>query len=72
MELNKEIGANVRAEMSRRDVKQSALAERLGIPQSSVSSRLRGSTSWSASELAQVADLLGVPVSKLYPESVAS
>lgn len=72
MENEEEIGASVRAEMSRRGVQQAAVAERLGLPQSAVSKRLRGLTPWSASELAKVADLLGVPVSKLYPESVAS
>lgn len=72
MENEQEIGANVRAEMSRHGVTQAAVAERLGLPQSAVSKRLRGMTPWSASELAKVAELLGVPVGKLYPEAVPS
>lgn len=69
---NEAIGANVRAEMSRHGVTQAAVAERTGLPQSAVSRRLQGRTPWTAAELSQVADLLGVPVGTLYPEAVKS
>ena len=55
------VGANIRAEMARRNLPQSALAERLSISQAGVSNRLRGQTPFDVNELHAVADFLGVP-----------
>lgn len=61
-------GANVRAEMARRDMNQSALAEQLGISQSMLSYRLSGKVAFDVDELARVAAVLEVPVATLLAE----
>lgn len=58
-------GANVRAEMARKGLSQTALAELLGISQTAVSKRLRGDTPWDINELIRAADTLGVPLETL-------
>jgi transcriptional regulator with XRE-family HTH domain len=60
------IGANVRAEMARRGLSQTALAARLGLSQTAVSKRLLGKTPWDVNELTVAADTLGVDVSELF------
>lgn len=62
------IGANVRAEMARRGVSQTALAERLGMTQTAVSTRLRGKVAFNVDELAAVAEALEIPVARLMAE----
>lgn len=70
---SEEIGANVRGEMARRQVRQQEVAARLGLTQPAVSARMAGRTPFRAGELAQLAELLGVPVARFYePEGVAS
>lgn len=59
------VAANVRAEMGRRALSQSALAERIGCTQQSLSRRLTGRTSFSVSELDRIADALQVSVKTL-------
>lgn len=59
------IGANVRAEMARRGISQTALASRLKVSQSAVSKRLRGETPFDVNELAKVARALGVSMDSL-------
>jgi transcriptional regulator with XRE-family HTH domain len=61
------VGANVRAELARRDMTQRNLADHLGIPQTSVSRRLSGVTPFDINELAAVAELLGVGLEVLLP-----
>lgn len=63
-------GANVRAEMARRDVSQVALAEAIDMGQPSLSKRLRGVTPFDINELSAVAEYLGVPLSNLLPSEV--
>jgi transcriptional regulator with XRE-family HTH domain len=63
------IAAEVRAEMARQQKLQSALGELLGLPQQSISRRLRGEIPFRAEELVRVADWLGVPVSQFLPAS---
>ena len=66
-------GANVKAEMARRGVTQTVLAEMTGIPQSALSKRLRGRIAFNVNELAGISAALGVPLADLLPsESVAS
>lgn len=65
------VGANVRAEMARRNVRQGALAKALGISQPSVSARLSGAVPFDVDELRAVADLLGVGMCGLLDEAPA-
>ncbi|ART69702.1 hypothetical protein BTO20_14875 [Mycobacterium dioxanotrophicus] len=60
------IADNVRAELARRQVSNSALAELLGLSLSAVSRRTRGETPFRDWELKAIADHLGVPVATLF------
>lgn len=62
---NAAIGANVRAEMSRRQVSQARLGEVLGLQQTSISKRLRGTIPFDIDELLRIADYLDVPLGAL-------
>ena len=55
-----EVVRNIRVEMTRHNVTQAQLAERLGISQVAVSKRLRGVVPISVAELLRVADLLHI------------
>jgi len=61
------VAANVRAEMARRRVSQSALAKHLGMAQTAVSRRLTGVVSFDVNEVAAVAAFLDVPLASLMP-----
>lgn len=65
-------GANVRAEMARRNLSQKDLAERLAMSQSGLSYRLAGKTVFDIDELTRVAEVLEVPVSALLAEQPAT
>lgn len=58
-------GANIKAEMARRGVRQAALAAALGLSQPQVSARLRGVVPFNVNELHAVSEFLGVPVTTL-------
>ena len=58
-------GINIKAEMSRRGLSQTAVGNRLGLSQAAVSSRLRGVTPFDINELVHIADLLGMTVDQL-------
>lgn len=58
--------------MARQQRLQHELGEILGLPQQSISARMRGRTPFRAEELVALADWLGVPVSKFTPEGVAA
>lgn len=60
------IGARVRGQLALRGLSGKDLGARLGLPQTSVSRRLRGLTRFSASEIAAIADWLQVPVSQFF------
>ena len=60
------VPANVRAEVARRGLSQSALAAALNLTQSAVSRRLSGTVEFTASELAALAEHLQVPVSVFF------
>ena len=63
--LSEFISENVRAEMARRRVTQTQLAESLNISRPGLSARLSGKTLWGINELIPVADALGVNVATL-------
>lgn len=58
-------GANVRAEMARRGLSQTALAGHLGLSQTAVSARLRGRTPFDIDELVLIAGVLGLRLEEL-------
>ena len=58
-------GANVRAEMARRGVSQTAMASHLGLGQSALSKRLRGVIAFDINELTAIAQHLDVPLDTL-------
>ena len=69
-----EMGRNVRAEMARAGVSQSALADRVGLSQSGLSKRLRGAVPFDINEAHAIALALNVDVHTLLPtpQAVAS
>lgn len=66
-----DVAANVRAEVARRQIRQTAIAEHLELDQRAVSRRLLGQVEFSASEIKSLADLLQVPIAALYGEVTA-
>lgn len=58
--------------MARRKASQSALAERLGVHQMSVSRRLNGRTPFTAAEILVVAEFLDVDPAILMPKDGAA
>ncbi len=60
-----QVGANVRAEMARRGITQTQLAEQIGRSQPQLSKRLAGAIPFDINELTAVADALSVPIEKL-------
>lgn len=60
-------GANVRAEMARKKISQTRLAEHLGISQTSVAARLNGRIAFDINELHTIAAYLDVPLTALLP-----
>lgn len=59
------VAGEIRAWMGRRGVTQTALAETLGLSQSQISKRLRGTIPLDIVELKKIADFLGVDVATL-------
>lgn len=66
--LDAEIGRRVHQLMWDRQITQTAFGQRVGMDQSSVAKRLRGKLSWSASQLAATAAVLGTTVGYLFGE----
>lgn len=66
-----EIAEEVRAAIARRKVKQTDIAEIIGLSQAGVSRRLSGASPFSATELGVIAKFLGVSVATFYKENVA-
>jgi transcriptional regulator with XRE-family HTH domain len=62
-------GAAVRLLMRKRNKTQQDLADRMGLQQSAISSRLRGAIAFDINELVIVAEFLDVPLSALLPDS---
>ena len=65
------VASSVRAEMARRKITQTELAESLGMTQPAISRRMSGAVPFDTEELGQIADLLGVPMSVLFGEPAA-
>lgn len=65
-------GRNIRAEMSRRGLSQTAVATRLGISQAAMSARIRGVTPFDLNEVVQLADLFGMTVDGLLVDHAAT
>lgn len=66
------VGANVRAEMARRKLSQTALAERLNVTQQKLSRCISGQQAFRVDELHEVAEALDISVSELIGEERAS
>ena len=67
--LAQSVAGNVRAEMARVRVSQTQVGRALGITQQAVSRRLKGEVDFTVTELATVAELLGVETATLLPAS---
>ena len=65
------VAAEVRAEMARQRRSQEWLAARLGVSQSTLSRRITGELAFDTTELANVAAVLGVPVTRFLVGSAA-
>lgn len=66
------IAAEVRAEIARQKrPTQRELGELLRLSQAQVCARIRGDVEWRISELALVADVLGVPIAQFLPTPTA-
>ena len=63
-EPHKLVAAEVRAEMARQQMPQAKLAALLGVAQQTVSRRLVGEVPFDVSELARIAEVLGVPMTQ--------
>lgn len=64
--------ATIRAELARNGLTQTALAANLGMSQASLSSRLTGHVAFSVPEIQATAKFLGIRVTDLIAEEVAS
>ena len=64
--------ANIRAEVARRRLSQSAIAAALGVSQQSVSKRLNGHVPLTVDELGIIAGLLDITPADLLSQAVAS
>ncbi|MDQ4502155.1 helix-turn-helix transcriptional regulator [Sinomonas sp. ASV322] len=62
------VAANIRAEIARYGVTQRSLADQLGMPPSTLSKKLSGSTQLLAVDVERIAEVLGIAVSSLYGE----
>lgn len=65
MSYQKQLRANIVAELSRRDISQTDAARQIEMPQTALSARLRGRIDFRIGELLSLAHLLGVPLSVL-------
>ena len=60
-----DVAANVRAELARRRIRQSDVAQRLGVSRQNVAQRLNGSVDFRVGELIAIADMLGITIAEL-------
>ncbi len=66
-----EIVDGVRAELARQKVSQREAAQKLGMSKQAFSMRMTGERPFRAEELAQLAESLGISVSRFFPEAAA-
>lgn len=62
------VAANVRAELTRNDIRQPQVTAALSLSQSAVSRRLRGQVDFTITELSVVAKLIGIEARDLIPD----
>ena len=62
------LNSTIKAEMARRDINQTRLAAIVGVTQTQVSARLRGTIEWRVSELQTIAAAFDMPVADLIPD----
>jgi len=60
-----DVAANVRAELARRRITQTDVAERLGVSRQNVAQRLNGSVDFRVGELISIANMLGITIGDL-------
>ncbi len=60
-----DVAANVRAELARRRITQTDVAERLGVSRQNVAKRLNGSVDFRVGELISIANMLGITIGDL-------
>jgi transcriptional regulator with XRE-family HTH domain len=60
-----EVAANVRAELARRRITQTDVAQRLGVSRQNVAQRLNGSVDFRVGELISIANMLGITIGDL-------
>lgn len=59
------VPANVRAELARRRIRQTEVADRLGVSRQNVSQRLNGTVDFRVGELIAIADMCGITLAEL-------
>ena len=57
-----DVAANVRAELARRRITQTDVAERLGVSRQNVAQRLNGSVDFRVGELISIANMMGITI----------
>ena len=65
------VAAQIRVVLDEADVSGAELARRMGVTQSYVARRLLGKTPFAVAELLRIAELLGVPATRLLPATAA-
>ena len=60
-----DVAANVRAELARRRITQTDVAERLGVSRQNVAQRLNGSVDFRVGELISIANMLEITIGDL-------
>lgn len=69
---NERIGAEVRAWMARRELRQIDVAEVLGVAQKNVSRRIRGDIPFRIDELLTLARFMGITLAQLLGEEIVN
>lgn len=59
------VPSNVRAELARHRIRQTDVAQRLGLSRQNVSQRLNGTVDFRVNELATIADMCGITLAEL-------
>ncbi|MEO3927865.1 helix-turn-helix transcriptional regulator [Micromonosporaceae bacterium B7E4] len=67
--IQHDVAGAVRAELARRRISQTAIAQHFGWSQQTISRRMTGAVPFDIAELAAVAEYLGVPIASFLPDS---
>lgn len=68
--LTETVAAEVRAELARQSISRTEAAQRLGMSRTALWSKLRGDYPFKLAELQEVAEMLGVSVTRFLPADV--